>query len=221
MYSNEDWKFRIIASKLTNQFLIDDTKFPDWDNWSNILTDVGNHLDRTETLQIKRNIKNDNKFLFTKLQFKKIVDFIPYIPFDNYFVCPCSTVTENAYFPPFKVARPILYFTCDSSVIFKDTSELLSHLKPLVQNTGVSDNINRYHQILYYWLIIYRQITLQCRPSISLSKNNKQLLNENIHQSISNKNCQGQKITPVNSNYKVSIYKSKIIQPKTNENFVD
>ena len=93
--------------------------------------------------------------------------------FDNYFVCPCSIVTEHAYFPPFKIARPISYFKCESTVIFKDTSELLSHLKPLVEFTGVSDNINRYHQILYYWLIIYRQITFQGCPSISLSKNSK------------------------------------------------
>ena len=188
MYSNEDWKFRIIASKLTNQFLIDDTKFPDWNNWSNIITDVGNHFDRTETLQIKRNIKNDNKFLFTKSQFRKFVDFIPYMVFDNYFVCPCSIVTENAYCPPFKIARPISYFKCKSTIIFKDISELLSHLKPHVEFTGVSDNINRYSQILYYWLIIYRQITFQGYRSISLSKNNKQILNENIHHSISNKN---------------------------------
>ena len=76
--------------------------------------------------------------------------------FDNYFVCPCSIVTELAYFPPFKIARPISYFKYESTVIFKDTSELLSHLKPLVEFTDISDNINRYHQILYYWLIIYR-----------------------------------------------------------------
>ena len=98
MYSNEDWKFRIIASKLTNQFLIDDTKFPDWDNWSNIITDVGNHLNRKQKVQIKRNITNHNKFLFTKPHFKKFVDFIPYMAFDNYFVCTCSRLIEHMYF---------------------------------------------------------------------------------------------------------------------------
>ena len=66
IYSNEDWKFRIIASKLTNIFLIDDNKFPDWDNWSNIITDVGNHLNRKEKMQLNRNIINETKFLFTK-----------------------------------------------------------------------------------------------------------------------------------------------------------
>ena len=66
IYSNEDWKFRIIASKLTNKFLIDDDKFPDWDNWFNIITDVGNHLNRKEKMQLNRNIKNETKFLFTK-----------------------------------------------------------------------------------------------------------------------------------------------------------
>ena len=70
--------------------------------------------------------------------------------FDNYFVCLCSIFTKHAYFPPFKIARSILYFKCESTIIFKDTSELLSHLKPLVEFTGVSDIINRYHQILYY-----------------------------------------------------------------------
>ena len=172
-------------------------------------------------VQLKSNIKNDNKFLFTKPQFKKVVDFIPYMVFDNYFVCPCSLFSESDYFPPFKVATPILYFKCESTVIFKDTSELLSHLKPLVEFTGVSDNINRYHQILYYWLIIYRQISTQGCPSISSSKNNKKVLNENIHQSLLNKNCKVKTITHVNSKYNTSIFKSPIIQPKTNDNFVN
>ena len=166
-------------------------------------------------------IKNDTKFLFSKTQFRKFVDFIPYMAFDNFFECPCSIVTEHAYFPHFKIARPISYFKCKSTVIFKDTSEVLSHLKPHVEFTGVSDNINRYHQILYYWLIIYRQITFQGCPSISLSKNNKQILNENIHQSISNKKCKVKQITYLNSISNLSIFKSKIIQPKTDDNFVD
>ena len=110
IYSNEDWKFRTIASKLTNKCLIDDKKFPDWDNWSNIITDVGNHLNRKETSQLNRYIKNETKFLFTKTQFRNFVDFIPYMAFEYYFVCPCSIFTEHAYLPPFKVARPILYF---------------------------------------------------------------------------------------------------------------
>ena len=132
MYSNEEWKFRTIASKLTHNFLIDDNKFPDWDNWSNIITDVGNHLTRKEMVQLNRYMKNDTKFLFTKNQVRNFVDFIPYMVFDNYFVCPCSIVTEHAYFPPFKIARPISYFKCKSTIILKENSELLYHLKPLI-----------------------------------------------------------------------------------------
>ena len=64
--------------------------------------------------------------------------------FDNYFVCPCSRITEHVYFPPFNIERPITYLKCNSTIIFKDISELLSHLKPHVEFTGVSDNINRY-----------------------------------------------------------------------------
>ena len=32
IYSNEKWRFKTIASNLTHTFLIDDNKFPDWDN---------------------------------------------------------------------------------------------------------------------------------------------------------------------------------------------
>ena len=86
IYSNEIWTFRTIASKLTNNFLIDDKKSPDWDNWSNIITDVGDHLNSKETVQLNRYIKNETKFFFTKTQFRNFVDFIPYMAFNNYFV---------------------------------------------------------------------------------------------------------------------------------------
>ena len=82
IYSNEDWKFRTIASKLTNKFLIDDKKLPDWDNWSNIILDVGNHFNSKERSYLNRYIKNESKFLFTKTQFRNFVDFIPYICYD-------------------------------------------------------------------------------------------------------------------------------------------
>ena len=72
IYSNEDWKFRTIASNLTHKFLIDDNTFTDWDNWSNIIIDVGNHLNRKETVQLNRNINNYNKFLFNKTSIQKI-----------------------------------------------------------------------------------------------------------------------------------------------------
>ena len=58
IYSNEDWKFRTIASKLTNKYLIDDKKFPDWDNWSNIILDVGNHFNSKETSQLNKTTMN-------------------------------------------------------------------------------------------------------------------------------------------------------------------
>ena len=76
-------------------------------------------------------------------------------------------------------------------------------------------------KFLCYWLIIYRQITFKGCPIISLSKNNKQILNENIHHSISNKKCKVKNITHVKSISNLLIFKSKIIQPKTNDKFVD
>ena len=98
---------------------------------------------------------------------------------------------------------------------------MLSHLKPLIEYTGVSDNINRYHNILYFWLIIYGQIKFQGCSSISLLKNDKQILIENIHHNISNKKDEVKNTTHVNSISNLSIFKSKIVQPKTDDHLVD
>ena len=54
IYSNEECKFRTIASNLTRIFLIDDNKIPDWDNWSNLITNVHAHLNRKENMQLKK-----------------------------------------------------------------------------------------------------------------------------------------------------------------------
>ena len=93
-------------------------------------------------MQLNTCITNDTKFLFNKAQFRNFVDIIPYMAFDNYFVYPCSRLIENKYFTFFNIVRPINYFKCNSTIIFKDMYELLSHLKPLVKYTSVSDNIN-------------------------------------------------------------------------------
>ena len=93
--------------------------------------------------------------------------------FDNYFVCPYSRLIEHIYFTSFKIARPINYFKCDSPIIFKDISELSSHVTSLVEYPFVSDNISRYHQILYFWLIIYRQIKIQSCSGFSLLINDQ------------------------------------------------
>ena len=61
-------------------------------------------------MQLKKCITNDTKFLFDKTQFKNFVDIIPYMAFDNYFVCQCSKITEYIYFTPFNITRPITYF---------------------------------------------------------------------------------------------------------------
>ena len=124
-------------------------------------------------------------------------------------MCPCSRITEYVYLTSFNIARPITYFKYKSIIIFKDISELLSHLKPLVVYTGVSDNINLYHQILYFWLIIYRQMICQYCSRISLSNNDKQRLIENIHHSISNKKCEVKNTSHVNSISNLSVLKSK------------
>ena len=98
-------------------------------------------------MQLNKCITNDTKLLYNKTQFRNFVEIIPYMAFDNYFVCPSSRITEQIYFTSFKIARPITYFKYKSTTIFKDISELLSHLKLLVEYTGVSNNINRYYQI--------------------------------------------------------------------------
>ena len=108
IYSNEEWKFRTIASNVTHKFLIDDNKFPDWDNCSNLITDVEIHLNRKERMQLNTCITNDTKCLFTDTQFRNFVDFIPYMVFDNYFVCPCFIVTKHTYFPPSKLQDQFL-----------------------------------------------------------------------------------------------------------------
>ena len=54
IYSNKEWKFRTIASNPTHNFLIDDNKFSDWDNWSNLITDVKTHLTCKEKVQLMR-----------------------------------------------------------------------------------------------------------------------------------------------------------------------
>ena len=130
---------------------MDDNNFPDWDNWSNLITDVHSHFKCKEKNQLVNWITDKTTFLFNKAQFRNFVNIIPYMVFDNYFVCPCSRLIEHIYITSFKIARRINYFTCDSTIIFKDISELLSHLKPLVEYSVVSDSINRYHQALYFW----------------------------------------------------------------------
>ena len=90
VYSNEEWKFKTIASNLTHKYLIDDNIFPDWDNWSNLIIDVHSHLKRKKKMQLNKCITNDTKFLFNKAQFRNFVDIIPCMEFDNHFVCLCS-----------------------------------------------------------------------------------------------------------------------------------
>ena len=106
--------------------------------------------------------------------------------FDNYFWYPYSRLKEYVYIISFKIARPINYFKYKSTIIFKDITELLFHLKPLFEYPVVTDNINRYHQVLYLWLIIYRQIKLKSYSTLSLTNNDKKTQSENIHQHISN-----------------------------------
>ena len=83
-------------------------------------------------MQLKKCITNDTKFLFDKTQFKNFVDIIPYMAFDNYFVCQRSRITEHIYLTPFNITRSITYFKCKSTIILKENSELLYHLKPLI-----------------------------------------------------------------------------------------
>ena len=97
IYSNEEWKFKTISSNLTHNFLIDDNKFPDWDNWYNLITDVYSHIQRKEKMKLYNCITNDTTFLFNKAQFRNFVDITPYIAFDNYFVCLCSRLMEYIY----------------------------------------------------------------------------------------------------------------------------
>ena len=139
-------------------------------------------------MQLVQSITDETTFLFNKAQFRNIVDIIPYMEFDNDFVCLWSILIEHIFFTSFKIARQINYFKCDSAIIFKDISELLSHLKPLVEYPIVTDNIHRYHQILYFWLIIYRQIKIQSCSGLILPNNDKQTQIENVHRNMSNIN---------------------------------
>ena len=40
IYSYEEWEFKTIGSQLTHKNVMDDTNFPHWDNWSNLITHV-------------------------------------------------------------------------------------------------------------------------------------------------------------------------------------
>ena len=68
----------------------------------------------------------------------------------------CAHVLDLYNMYMFKISRQINDFKNDSTIIFKDITKLLSHFKPLVEYPVVSDNTNRCHSILYFWLIIYR-----------------------------------------------------------------
>ena len=81
---------------------MDDTNFPDWDNWSNLITDVNSHLKRREKMQLVKCMKDKTTFLFNNAQFRNFVDIIPYMAFDNYFVCPCSRLIEHIYIISFQ-----------------------------------------------------------------------------------------------------------------------
>ena len=113
IYRNKEWEFKTIASNLTHNFLMDNNNFPDQDNQSNLIIDVDSHLKRRKKMQIVKCITDETTFLFNKTQFRNFVDIIPYMAFDNYFVCPCSRLIEHIYFIPFKIARPIIYLKCD------------------------------------------------------------------------------------------------------------
>ena len=76
--------------------------------------------------------ENNIQFLLNKNKFKNLVDIIPLMSFDNYFVCPHTTINKDKYFVCLKIARPIIYFKCKSNIIFKDITELLSRLKPII-----------------------------------------------------------------------------------------
>ena len=54
IYSNEEWKFDNITSNLTHNFLMDVNNFTDWDNWSNLITNVHARLNRKENMQLKK-----------------------------------------------------------------------------------------------------------------------------------------------------------------------
>ena len=72
IYSNKEWKFKTIVSNLTHNCLIDDNKFPEWDNWSNLVIDDYSHLKRKEKMQINTCITGDTKFRFIKAQILKL-----------------------------------------------------------------------------------------------------------------------------------------------------
>ena len=48
-------------------------------------------------MQLVKCISDETTFLFNKAQFITFVDIIPYMAFDNYFVCPCSRLIEHIY----------------------------------------------------------------------------------------------------------------------------
>lgn len=46
--------------------------------------------------------------------------------FEKCFVCPCSTIIRDKYFPTFKIVRPIKYVKYDLTIILKYITELYS-----------------------------------------------------------------------------------------------
>ena len=67
IYSNKEQNFKPIASNLTHNFLMDDNNAPDWDNWSNLITDVDSYLKRREKNQLVKCIIDETTFLFNKV----------------------------------------------------------------------------------------------------------------------------------------------------------
>ena len=46
---------------------MDDNNAPDWDNWSNLITDVDSYLKRREKNQLVKCIIDETTFLFNKV----------------------------------------------------------------------------------------------------------------------------------------------------------
>ena len=126
-------KHKVIASELTNKYLIDNS-FPDWKSWDNLLNEIGAEVTCPVSLkQIKDyQIKCKPDFNLKRKDFQNIVDTIPYMFIDKLLVCPCSTIFGGQYFSKLNISRPIRHYECTSVVVLEKIDDLIAHLKPSI-----------------------------------------------------------------------------------------
>ena len=72
---------------------------------------------------------------------------------EQHHACSCCKLFKNCYFQHFDVTIPTDYFTYNHGTgYFVNNTELINHLSVQL-HPKINDDLNRYHQFFYIWLL--------------------------------------------------------------------